>query len=384
MFNVVCQNLEGEHSPDAVNILYDMVRRNLPEDMEGRFICLIGNAHNYHGYDAGIEVRHHLDQMPETYLELPVNCCIVGPLEGDIQYATYSPEDTFLLGTTVVLFPDKKPHECDGWVKHVWKLGGATTPGKITGTNISVEDRRENVLSALGRDCRWFEPVKAHNRVAIIVGGGPSLNDELLALQAINGDIFAVNNTARYLADRGVAVHAHVLMDAHELVTGFVAADVRMNRYYASQCRPEVLAMAGKELICWHAASDCLNSLAANHVIGGGSTGAMRTLILAYGLGYRSFHLFGLDSSFKAERQHCYEQHKYENVVDVACGTRTFKSSPQMVAQAEDFKITAWDMIQAGCEITVHGDSLLKTVAEEMLLESAKTTNGEPACQTLA
>ena len=373
MFNVVCRNLTGDHSPDAVNVLYDMCRRNLPEGTEGRFICLIGNGFAYHGYDDGIEVQHHLDALPETYLELPINCCIIGALEGEITYADYDPSGLFPTDATVVLFHDKRPAECDGWVKHIWKIGGATMPAKVTDTNISVDDRRVNVISALERDCRWFEPVEATSKAMIIVGGGPSLNDELLTLQAIDGDIFAVNNAARYLDDRGIRVQAHVLMDAHGLVADFVAPDIRMDRYYASQCEPGVLDMAGKELICWHAASDCLNSLSASYVVSGGSTAAMRALILGYGLGYRMFHLFGIDCSFSGEKQHIYLQHKYPDVVDVACGERSFKSSPQMVAQAEDFKVTAWDMIQAGCEITVHGNSLLKAVAEEMILESAKT-----------
>jgi hypothetical protein len=374
--NVVCERRGVEYGSEAVLILFDMCARNLPSGMENEFHLYTDQSDRY---PAGIVV-HSLYEPRVEGVKLTLDHLIVGPLdeiaergellEEDITFYTDGP---FPVGAKVIKCLGKKPQDLGGWVKHVWKIGGGTAPVALFDANVSVDERRQNVLAALDRKCGWFEPVAAHSGTAIIVGGGPSLASCLLTLRAIKGDIFAVNNAPRYLNNRGIGIYAHVLMDAHEHVLKFASADIRMARYYASQCRPDVLEMAGDELICWHAASDCLKGLGmyeARHIVGGGTTTAMRTMVLAYGLGYRRFELFGLDSSFAGGRHHCYEQHEYESILDVTCGERTFQSSPQMVAQAEDFKITAWDMIQVGCEISVHGDSLLKEIAMEMIRET--------------
>jgi len=185
------------------------------------------------------------------------------------------------------------------------------------------------------------------------------------------GEVFAVNNVPRYLAERGLDVDVHVLMDADPLVASFVAPELRHIRYYASQCEPEALDKAGNELILWHAASQALDNITGiTHIVGGGSTTATRALYIAYGLGYRDFHLFGLDSSYEGDRCHAYAQGGYDTVLEVACGDKTFRSSPQMIAQAEDFKKILPDMVSAGCSVTVHGGGLLKAIADKFLTKN--------------
>ena len=240
----------------------------------------------------------------------------------------------------------------------------------IMDTNISVTKRAENVLSALKRGARQFKPCLPHDRSCILVGGGPSVQNELFMVSALStqGEIFAVNNVPRYLAERGLDTDVHVLMDAHPIVADFVVPQLKSIRYYASQCEPEVLDRAGNELILWHAASQALDGIdGINNIVGGGSTTATRALYLAYGLGYRDFHLFGLDSSYDGDRCHAYKQGGYETTLDVHCGEETFKSSPQLIAQAEDFKVIIPEMIKAGCTVTIHGSGLLRSIANKFL-----------------
>lgn len=243
----------------------------------------------------------------------------------------------------------------------------------IMDTNISCEKRAANVRSAMKRNAREFKPVQPHDRTCVLVGGGPSLRSELFMLSAMTelGEVFAVNNVPRYLAERGLGIDVHVLMDAHPIVANFVAPELRYIRYYASQCEPEVLDKAGNELIVWHAASQCLDDIPGiNNIVGGGSTTATRALYLAYGLGYRKFQLFGLDSSYDGDRCHAYDQAGYDDVREVVCGNEAFRSSPQMIAQAEDFKVIIPDMIKAGCEVTVHGSGLLRAIANKFLTQA--------------
>lgn len=240
----------------------------------------------------------------------------------------------------------------------------------IVDTNVSVEKRADNVRSAMKRGARQFQPSLPHERSCILVGGGPSVQNELFTISALcpQGDIFAVNNVPRYLAERGLDTDVHVLMDAHPIVADFVVPQLKSIRYYASQCEPAVLDKAGNELILWHAASMALDGIEGiTNIVGGGSTTATRALYLAYGLGYRDFHLFGLDSSFVGEKSHAYKQGVYETILDVHCGDETFKSSPQMIAQAEDFKIIIPQMLKASCSVTVHGSGLLRAIADQFL-----------------
>lgn len=241
---------------------------------------------------------------------------------------------------------------------------------KIVDTNVSVDVRAANVRSAMQRRAREYKLSPAHDRACILVGGGPSLRQEifLLSAMATQGDIFAVNGVPRYLAERGLDTDAHVLMDAHPDVIQFVVPQLKSIRYYASQCDAPVLDAAGNELILWHAASMCLDDIPGiTNIVGGGSTTATRALYLAYGLGYRKFHLFGMDSSFEEGRQHCYDQFEYAEVMTVRCGDEEFTSSAQMIAQAEDFKTIIPDMVSVGCEVTVHGEGLLRSIANQLL-----------------
>lgn len=243
----------------------------------------------------------------------------------------------------------------------------------IADTNVSVETRAANVRDAMKRSCRHYKLEQPHERACILVGGGPSVQDELFTISTLVpfGEIFAVNNVPRYLAERGLEVDVHVLMDAHPVIADFVAPELPCIRYYASQCDQSVLDKAGNELIIWHAASMALDDIPGiDNIVGGGSTTATRAIYLAYGLGYRYFHLFGFDSSFRGDQHHAYKQDGYNTVLDVTCGDDTFKSSPQMIAQAEDFKVIIPDMIKAGCEATVYGDGLLRSIADKFLKPS--------------
>ena len=220
----------------------------------------------------------------------------------------------------------------------------------ILDANVSVEIRAANVRSAMKRGAREYKISMPNDRSSIMVGGGPYVQNELFTISSFapQGENFASNNVTRYLAERGMTPDIHVLLDAHPLVADFVAPDLRMIRYYASQCEPEVLDKAGNELIIWHAASMALDDIPGiDTIVGGGSTTATRAIYLAYGLGYRDFHFFGMDSSYPNCKRHAYKQDDDNDILDVVCAGETFQSSPQMIAQAEDFKVIIPDMIYA-------------------------------------
>ncbi len=270
-----------------------------------------------------------------------------------------------------MVFNDCHPKDCDNWVKHVYKIGGGSSADMEYIPNVPKEILAANIASAIQRDCQWFIPRLAHDETALIVGGGPSLQGDLplLKYMAQASQIFAVNGVPTYLEKYGITPDFHVMLDADPVCLGFVAKHIPMIRYYASQCAPKVLNEAGASLVCWHGGGEAMESLKGRtfkHIVGGGSTAATRAIVLAYGLGFRKFHLFGMDSSYDGDQGHAYAQADYQRFIEATCGDQVFKTSPQLLGQAEDFKMVLPNLLSAACEVTVHGAGLLKAVADQM------------------
>lgn len=363
----------NEYGPEAVAILFDMISRNLPEGTEGKFFCFTD-----HTADLGpwIEKRP-LDGARDGTIMFPLGCAVIRGLDDllegkQIQSSLY--DGSFPTDSAVVIFNECRPQDCGGWVKHVWRIGGGTTPKLTFLRNVPKEDIQANIRYAMGLGCKWFSPAPVHDRAALIVGGAPSLRDSVVLLRhmaiSMDADIFALNGAASYLHAQGMAPDFHVMLDAHPDCIRFVSPHIPMTRYYASQCDSIVLDEARDSLVCWHGGGEAMNDLrgefAFRHIVGGGSTGLTRAMVLAFGLGYRQIHVFGADSSYDGETGHAYSQADYDNFINVACGDEVFKTSPQLLGQAEDFKIIAPDLIHAGCEIMVHGAGLLTAVASQM------------------
>lgn len=370
MLNLGCIWEGDEFGPSAPLILHDMVLRNLPEGTKGSFTVFTDKPD-----DLGPHIiKRPLSDPWRGVIMFPLNCVVVRSLDAmlkgeKVQSCFY--DGSFPEEAAIVHFLDKRPSECEGWVQHVYKIGGSTVLTQDFIPNVPKDQLTANIRAAIKRDCRWFSPKPAHDETALIVGGGPSLKDNLFALRLMAQEcpIFALNGVPAYLEAQGITADNHVMLDADLGCLKFVAPHLPMIRYYASQSPPEVLDAAGSSLVCWHGGGEAMTDIkdyVFKHVVGGGSTGASRALILAYGLGYRKFHLFGMDSSFQDGKQHAYAQGEYSKTVTVTCFDETFQTSTQLLGQAEDFKMIFPDLLQADCEITVHGDGLLQAIAIQM------------------
>jgi hypothetical protein len=352
-----------------VEILRDMVARNLPEGTEGRFICFTDEPDDLGPWITKLPL---LADRGETIM-FPLGCCIVRGLDsllksGNVECAFYNGE--FPKTAQVVVFADDNPGKIPGWPQQVYKIGGGTAAEMSFIPAVPLENLSANIRHALGLNCRWFEPVEPHDGILVICGGAPSLAEDLpvISLLSREATVWAINGVADYLFREGITPDGHVMLDALPECLRFVSPHIRMTRYYASQVNPSVLDAAGSSLVCWHAGGEGMKAIKDvnfRNIVGGGSTAASRAMVLGHGLGYRKFHLFGLDSSYE-NRVHAYEQRGYEKTVDAAYEGRTFRTSPQLLGQADDFKIMLPDFINAGCEVVVHGDGLLKAIASQM------------------
>jgi Protein of unknown function DUF115/Methyltransferase domain len=465
MLNVCCiqsGNYLGRGA-EYVNILFDSVRRNLPEGYQGRFICFTDDPAGLH---VGIETKPLPAPLPgwwskvalfrdglfpegERVVFLDLDTLITGRLDdifsydGDFAILTdflrpYGWQSSVMawrvgapkladvwpayeragyptnerdndqgwLETHVSdadswqqLFPDQlvsikqirgipekatvvifhgppRPHEVTtGWVPEVWKIGGMSRAELKAICNVSHDKVMENVRSACARKLPWFDFDRTPNdRHAVIVGGGPSLVDTIDDIKkryAHGQEVWALNNSAAFLIEHGIIPDAHFIVDARPENAEFVRNSHATTTYYiASQCHPAVFgALAHRNVVLWHAQTEGVDEALKDvtdkpvHLIGGGSTVALHAMSMAFLMGYKKIHCYGMDSSYR-DTHHAYPQALNDSdiVLDVLYGDHKFKCSSWMTGQANEFMDWYRLLSELDCTITVHGDGLLPTM----------------------
>lgn len=274
--------------------------------------------------------------------------------------------------TSVVFFHGlPRPHEVtEGWVPEVWKVGGGSGTEFIVQANVDEKTLADNVRHAIATAPTWLQQGN-DTSTAVIVGGGPSLAENLFyirGMQMSGAKVYALNNAYAYLKEHGILADAHVMLDARMENFEFVP-DEPCVKYYASQCHPKVLFAAGRDLVCWHAAMTSYQGIIEREdpgqvSLGGGTTVGMKALSLCYLLGHRHLRLFGFDSSYR-EGHHAYSQplNDGEKVLDVTMAGEKFRCAPWMITQAEEFKEMAPVLVGCGCVLRVFGEGLIPHIA---------------------
>lgn len=260
--------------------------------------------------------------------------------------------------------------------------GGAVRPSVLEqfyplAVNVADEAFRANIRSACGRALPWLKMQPEHDGHAVIVGGGPSLADNLdeLRWRYEQGQrVIALNNTGAWLLERGVVPFAHVMLDARESNVRFVQYDPPNTKFLiASQCCPAMFdALRGRDVTLWHPNIEGIQEFIGDTetaLIGGGTTVGLQAMSIAYVLGYRKIHLYGFDSSYRGMEGHAYDQKENDGEAVTECwvGSHKFLAAPWMIYQANQFVGAGRQLADLGCVITVAGDGLLPHMAQEMM-----------------
>lgn len=450
MLTIACVKHGKKYGPEYVNILRDMVERNLPE-MTGRFVCFTDDPAGINCDTqplpegvSGWWAKLYLFEAcrgPTVYFDL--DTVITGPLDeimnirpgftilrefgrsGDEYYGSglmawdgdYSniwhkwlaaekpmtargdqewierclPEVNFWQD----LFPGKvlsfkadrlwsappsdawvvcfhgepRPHNVGGWVKKVWCVGGGTSGSFKLLPNVDECQLIDNMLANKGRELVEMQP--AHDRVAAIVAGGPSLKQSLPLLSVLDADVFACNGTGNFLHQKGIPVRHQVIIDARPGNARFRVEGV--SHLLASQVHPPLFE--GVDARMFHCFMQGIDTLVGQQItIGGGSTVGLKACVLAYVLGYRNIHLFGFDSCYESDNGHAYEQPENadEEVFSCEWGGKTYRAAAWMIRQAEEFPYVAEQLVENGCEIAVHGNGWIPDMAQAMAGDSAE------------
>ena len=219
---------------------------------------------------------------------------------------------------------------------------------------------------------------------AIIVGGAPSIADELETIRALATDpdnaVFAVNWSHTWLINNGVIPKGCVLFEIDtEPESVLKAAHKDVTYYICSHCSNKTFDdLANFKRILWHSPP---NSPGEKEVaeelfkdateIGGGVGTFTRTLSIVLALGFRSIELFGCDSSFPDDSESTHVKgYETANRVDTDAfyvyakqksteKIRRFKTVGYLALQVEEFKEYC-RVNHHMFALRVHGDSLLR------------------------
>lgn len=232
-----------------------------------------------------------------------------------------------------------------------------------------------------------------------LVGGGRSLAntlDELRAVVAAGAKVAAVNKSHDYLIAHGIIPDFGIMADPKPRVRDYQTPITGTRYLLSSQCDMSVfdrfsahgaasLAQNGEsDVFIWHSLgadgdADFLVELATKHqraifsVVGGQTTTMRADDILAY-MGFRTVHLFGVDSSGEPDKLHPYPKDLIEPVdidawlmdpIDGREFVRSYKTSRGMAQQAIQWELILQkrhEAMLAGefphIHHVVHGDGL--------------------------
>lgn len=218
----------------------------------------------------------------------------------------------------------------------------------------------------------WLEVKPEHDGIAVLVGGGWSINDcidDIKELAEKGATIISMNGSAKWLRDHGIIPNWQVIVDAKEETSKFV--DPECESYFASQCDPKTLEKSENLTLIHFGLETIEDFLPPERVkaggyalLGCGTTVGNAALSVAFSQGYREMHIFGYDSSYSEGQSHGYEQdmNKFMPTTEITWAGKTFTASVAMKGQAEKFPLNALALKNAGCDLHVYGEGLLQTI----------------------
>ena len=239
--------------------------------------------------------------------------------------------------------------------------------------NTPDEELENNIRINSAKDLKWLKAEPEHDGIAVMIGGGPSINEHIDDIKYIvdnGGTVFAMNAASQWCKRNGINVDYQCIVDAKEETEQLVDSCAKAH-LFASQCNSKTIDSV-QDPILWHLeigdVEDYFPEDKAKRggyvLVGGGTAVGNTSLCVAYAMGYRKFHIFGYDSCHKDNMSHAYDQpmNKFIPTVEVEWAGKSFKSSVAMKAQAEKFQLTAHALKEHNCDIDVYGDGLLQTM----------------------
>jgi len=238
--------------------------------------------------------------------------------------------------------------------------------------NTPDEEIRRNIKINSARDLEWVTRHEAHDGVAVLVGGGGSINNLAETIKGIKGaTVFAMNGASKWCGDNGIEVDYQFILDAKEETQSLVDHNAK-NHIFGSQVHPKTMEAVSSPIV-WHChtGNDIEKDFPQERIdrggyvlLSGGSAVGNSSMTVVYALGFRDFRIFGFDSCHKEGESHAYSQpmNRFMPTTQVKWAGKTYTTSVAMKAHAEDFQVTSQALKQLGCKFTLYGDGLLQAM----------------------
>jgi hypothetical protein len=284
----------------------------------------------------------------------------------------------------IVCFHGKPmPHDIiGGWVPQMFRRGGIKRVKIKEGTNVPSDQMLKNVEINCQRKLPQFGALsQPHGGTAVIIGGAPSLNENIKHIRerARKGQtIWAVNGSLKHLLLNGITPDVFCMMDARSENVKFLSDTPDIEYLINAMCDPEAFEMLkGRNVTMWHSYNDqeekhqkILKEKGHGNpgVIDGGSTVVLNSMFLAFYMGYRRIHLYGVDSSYSDGKHHAYDQ-KWNDDAGVFFATykeKEYACTAWMVKQVECFRKMWAELVDRGCTVNAHGNGLLPDVCRNL------------------
>jgi SAM-dependent methyltransferase len=330
--------------------------------------------------DVESALRNILDSAEVAFLQISCVHETWGELIGETLHLTVKPPEWWKqkvesLDATVLWRESSDVHTDLLVVKNEWC--SAADVLKNLKTNVSEEKLKENVKKNIEDGWTLMVPHLWQDQEIMLVGGGPSLKRfeaEIRRKRAEGVPLVTTNGAYNWCIERGITPSAQVMVDARLFNKRFLEPVIPECKYLvASQCDPEAISHLPKDrTFLWHAASceewlDYISSVQKTPVfpVPGGSTVMLRAIMLLQVMGFRKYHIYGMDSCIE-DAHHAYEQKENDGgiVVKVKTRSKEFACEPWMASQALEFQKMA-GLLDDAVEMEIYGDGLISTIIRE-------------------
>ncbi|HKJ73342.1 MAG TPA: 6-hydroxymethylpterin diphosphokinase MptE-like protein [Alphaproteobacteria bacterium] len=216
----------------------------------------------------------------------------------------------------------------------------------------------------------------------VIVAGGPSLLgtiERIRALNAAGNRIVAMNDAASYLIENGITPWGCCMWETAAALHGDVLGRPPDITYLlASRAHSDHYAhLRERRIVIWHTLDDIgEREIIDRHddapvMIAGGSVHALRCIEIGRAMGYRSFHLFGLDGCYGTTTHAYKDQRQTATELIAHVGGREFRTHTLWAQSAIDLvnQVRAYrhqhEVHGTPFNICVHGDGLVQAFARD-------------------
>jgi hypothetical protein len=249
---------------------------------------------------------------------------------------------------------------------------------------------RENVNYCSTLGLKYFVPtLKPHNLEAVLVGSAPSIFNQVSTLKKKrrnpNCVMFGIKGGHDFLLKNKIQPDFGLAVDPlPKIVKENFLRDAKNCTYFiASQCDKSLfdgLLEREKNVVIWHLLTHQLlawskepdSPIKDHYMIPGGSTSGLRGICLAFGMGFRKFHLFGFDSCLQGDLRKVNgemaknTEEKPNEVIDLHAGGKDFRADKAMAAQAQEFQQLLDNLSNTDTvKVKAYGEGLIQTLCKE-------------------